>query len=327
MAKVQHLKVAGVAIIETDGKTDWARFKNTPATIVSASGHDHNATYYTTSESNAKFAAAEATLANIQAQIDALAIKYTGYIGGGASASNHVNRYTTTNETRSDLGAVLSHSPLNAPGMTSKEQGYIFNSNKTTTKYVYSTNTAVNVTATPKTPLGTLFDYAIQTKGFVTDGASGWATIEVLTDTWTTLNNATSNAAGRPLLSSSVEGFTKSTGTSMSYKYDYIKGTSSETISFTVNGTPTGMVRSSAYGYWVANTDSIYKHSYSTNSVAKVPSFTVHFSNTNTISTEYNGYALSGSNHSSAQKLNWASETVSTAGSVIDLTGGACIEY
>jgi hypothetical protein len=326
MARIKELRVGGILIVETDGYIDWARFKNTPTTIVSASGHDHDATYYKTEESNAMFQAAEDRLISMQQQIDRLAYKYTGYIGGGASNGTNVNKYSTNNDTLSGLGGLLSHSPINVPGITSKEQGYMFNTNKTTTKFVYSTNTAVNITACPISIGGTLIDYAIQTKGYVTDGVNAWRKLDVVTDIWETKNNATSSSAGRPMLSSPIAGFTKATGDNVSYMYDYIKGTSSATVSFNTIGTPTGLVRNSLNGYWISDTGTNVKVNYLTQSVLQMPVFTAGFSNTNTVSTEFKGYVLSGSNSTLAQKLTWATETSVSAGSIIDLTGGSSIE-
>lgn len=327
MSQVQQLTIAGINIIESDGTINWSRFKNTPPSIISVTGHNHDALYYLSTETNAKFTDVENTLYNIQMQINALALKYTSYIGGGNNGGNSINKYTTSTEMMVTLGTFLSHSPLNAPGLTSRSHGYIFNTDKTTTKFTHSTTTVQNISTSLKVPVGTLYDYAIQRKGFITDDKNGWAALDPLTDIWATLNDAPSNANGRPLLSGSIEGYTKTTGNGTSYKYDYIKGTSSETISFNIVGIPAGMVRNSSSGYWVANTNSIYRHNYTSNSVAKIPSFTNHFSNTNTISTEYHGYLISGSNHEHIQKINWVTEAVSTAGTFDDLTGGSCIEF
>lgn len=326
MAIVKSLTIAGVQIVEPDGKVDWTKFKNTPATIVSAAGHNHDSVHYTTAQTDQKFTDATNTLVAIQAQIDAKAIKYAAYIGGGVSGGSSIRKYVASTETNSNLGALLSHSPNSSPGITSKEQGYITNTNKTVTKFTYSTQTAIDVAACPITIGGTLFDFAIQTKGLVTNGTQ-WAQLDTLTNVWETKTNANATYAGRQMLSSAVVGFTKSTGTNESYRYDYSTGISATSVSFTISGTPAGLNRNSSYGYWIANTSSNFKHSYLTSSVVQLPLYTLNFSNTATLTTEFYGYSISGSSQTGAQKIAWATEVVSNAGSVdVDLTGGSGVE-
>ena len=326
MSTVKSLKIAGVQIVETDGKIDWAKFKNTPATIVSAAGHNHDTVHYTTTQTDQKFTDATNTLIAIQAQIDAKAIKYTSYVGGGVSGGSSVRKYVASTETNSNLGALLSHSPSGSPGITSKEQGYITNASQAVTKFTYSTQTASDITSCPIAIGGTLFDFAIQTKGLVTNGTQ-WAQLDTLTNIWELKTNATATYAGRAMLSSSVVGFTKSTGTNEAYRYDYSTGTSSTTVSFTISGVPTGLNRNSAYGYWIATTASNFKHSYLTSSVVQLPLYTLNFSNTCTLTTEFAGYSISGSSQTGVQKLTWATEVVASAGSVdADLTGGSGVE-
>lgn len=327
MAVVKHLKVAGVQIIETDGNIDWSRFKNTPSTIVSASGHNHNTTHYTTTETNDKFSVVMNTLSSIQLQIDAAAIKYKTYIGGGVSGGSSVRKYDRITESSTDLGSLLSHSPNNSASITSKEQGYMLNSNKTASGFTYSTQTSYSISNCPIVSNGSLIDYAVQTKGYITDGANAWAKLDTVTNSWENLTGTTATSAGRPMLSSTVFGFTKASGTNISYKYNYSTGVSEGTVEFTTNGTPTGLSRNSSYGYWVSNTDSNNKHAYTSNSVVQLPLFTTHFSNTNTLVGEHNGYCISGSNHTTVQKINWSTEVISGAGSSgINVTGGAGVE-
>lgn len=327
MTTLKSLKVAAVQVIEVDGKIDWAKFKNTPASIVSAAGHNHDSVHYTSSQTDTMFNNAQATLNNIKAQIDALAIKYKAYIGGGVSGGSNVNCYDKSTQTISNLGGLLSHSPTNSPSISSKAFGYITNTNRTTTKFTYTTQSASAANSCPISMGGSLIDYAVQTKGFITDGSNAWAMIDNTTGVWENKTAATSNSAGRPMLSSSINGFTKASGTNLSYKYDYTTSSSAGTVSFTTTGTPAGLNRNSSYGYWICSTDTNVKHAYSTNSVVQLLCFTSNFVNTNALGTEFDGFSISGSNATVVQKISWATEVVSAAGSTgVDLTGGSTVE-
>jgi hypothetical protein len=326
MSTVKSLKIAGIQIMEVDGKIDWGKFKNTPATIVSAAGHNHDTVHYTSAQTDTQFNNAISTLMTIQAQIDNKAIKYMSYIGGGVSGGNGVRKYVASTQTCANLGALLTHSPTSTPGITSKEQGYITNANQVVTKFTYSTQTAADITSCPITVGASLFDFAIQTKGLITNGTN-WAQLDTLTDAWELKTNATVTYANRPMLSSSVFGFTKATGTNTAYLYNYSTGVSSASTSFTINGVPTGLNRNSSYGYWIADTNSNLKHSYVTSSVITLSLFTLNFSNASTLTTEFDGYSISGSNQAGIQKINWSTEVIASAGSVdVDLTGGSAVE-
>jgi hypothetical protein len=324
---LKSLTVAGIQVIETDGKVAWAKFKNTPATIVSASGHDHNAVHYLSTQTDSMFNTVNSTLESIRVQIEAVGIKTTAYIGGGASNGSSVCKYDKTTQTTSNLGGLLSHSPNNSPSISSKIRGYMTNTNQTVTKFTHSTQSAANTNSCPIGMGGSLVDHAVQSRGYITNGSGSWATIDTTTDIWETRTSATSTSAGRPMLSSYTYGLTKATGTNTSYKYTYSTSTSAATISFAVTGTPAGLNRNSTYGYWIANTDSNIKHSYVSDSVIQLPLFTINFSNANMLACEFDGYSISGSSQTNVQKITWATEVVAAAGSCsVDLTGGSGIE-
>lgn len=326
MANIKQLRVAGVQIIEADGKIDWSKFKNTPATIVSAAGHDHNATHYLSTQTDAMFNTVTATLDNIRAQIEAVGIKNYAYVGGGANNGVSVSKYTRSTETTANLGGLLSYG-ANGAGITSKIHGYVTSSGNAATKFTYATQSASNISNCPITIGGTLIDHAVQTRGYVTNGSGSWAAIDVLTNSWENRTAATSTSAGRPMLSSYTFGLTKSTGTNNSYKYTYSTGVSATSVSFAVAGNPSGLNKDGNYGYWISNIETNIKHSYVSDSAVQLPLFTVHLSNSNTLSGEFVGFCISGSNHTNVQKITWATETIAAAGSSgVDLTSGSGIE-
>jgi hypothetical protein len=326
MAKVAFLTVADVNIINTSGKIDWSKFKNTPASIVSAAGHNHDGTHYTTEETNTLFSARETTLTNIESQISLLAIKEKGFMGGGGSQGTNVNEYNTVTQTSSAKGSILSHSPSTKPGITSSTRGY-FTNGTTTTRYVYLDGTAQNISSSPISINGTLIDFAIQTKGFVTDGGTQWAMLTVDGESWETKPSTTAASAGRNMLSSTTTGISKAGGTSTAVKYTYSTGASVGTASFTTSSNTTGLNRNSQYGYWIGEASKNVKYSYTTDTAVTLAIFSSNFVNTNTVTAESYGFVISGSNSTSAQKVDWTTEVASTATNAsVDMTGASTIE-
>lgn len=327
MAKVNNLKIGNLVIIESDGKIDWNKFKNTPPSIVRAVGHNHDTIHYRDLETNLIFYTYENKLVELQAKMDKLGFKTEGFIGGGGTNNNKIHNFTTLTDTNTNLGDLLSHSPLNSPGITSKNHGYIINKNKTTSKFSYTVKTSSDITPCPIEIGGSLINYAVQTKGFITDGNNMWAELDVVTNTWSLKDEALSTASNRPMLSSPTVGFTKTTGHNISYMYNYIKGISQGTISFNTNGSPTGLFRNSLMGYWISEISTNLKVNYLTQSVMQMPLFTTHFSSSNTVSTEFMGYVISGSNNTSVQKMTWSTESITQTTNVIDMTGASSIEF
>lgn len=328
MAKVTSLRVGPtLQLLNASANIDWTFFKNTPATLVSASGHNHDLVYYTTPVVNSKFATQEARIDVLVGRIEAKAIKRDLLMGGGGTVANAtIHNYNHATEVSSQIATSVPFSTINSPGITSANKGYMTNSSRQVSSIDYLTRVFV---AAPNCLIdikGTMIDYAIQTKGYVSNGANGWVKFDVKVDTWETRDSCACETDGRPLLSSQVKGYSKKNGSGLSYEYSYLSSTSRTLTAFTTNGITSGLCRSSNYGYWISGINANFKHTYATDSITLFTGLTNDMSNTNVSSGEYYGVLASGNNSSIVRKLNWSTEAITVASAIIDKTGASSVE-
>jgi len=328
MAKVSQIKIDGKELLNSSKRIDWTRFKNTPSTLVSASGHNHDSVYYLTSIVNSKFKTQEDRISDLEEQIEQLAYKTDLMMGGGGSTGNNIHNYNFSNETTSQISTTLSNSPNNTPGITSKDSGFFLNSSKAASKFDKFTLVNTNVSNAPIIPKGSMIDFAIQTKGFINDGINQWASLDIKMDTWTIKPSSTVNASGRQQLSSIVTGYTKGNGTGMLREYQYSSGISRDIIEFTTVDTTIGLNKSSFKGYWLSKLNGNFEHTYNTDVVQSFNTLVSDANNSNVGTTEYYGMILGGQSSTAAYKLTWLTLAVSSA---TDLTtnknGASSIEF
>lgn len=328
MAKVSSLQVGTVQLLNASGNIDWSFFKNTPASLVSSSGHNHDALYYTTATVNSLFKAQEDRIDALVSIIESKAIKYDLLMaGGGATASNAIHNYNLATEVTSQLSGTIPFTSINSPGISSASWGYFTNSSRYVSKLDYFTRVFVTVPSCPIGIAGSMIDYAIQTKGYVSDGAQGWAKLDVKMDTWEVRASCNGATDGRPLLSSQVKGYSKRQGTGFAYEYSYLSSTSRTLSSFTTNGITSGLSRSSNYGFWLSGVGGNFKHTYVTDAITVFTGLAINVNNTNVSTGEFYGLIASGSNSTTVSKLNWATESTSLAvATSVDKTGASSIE-
>ena len=328
MAKVSQIQIDGKNLLNSSQRVDWTRFKNTPTTLVSASGHNHDSTYYVSSTVTSKFKTEEDRITVLEKQIEQLAYKTDLMMGGGGSTGAQIHNYNFSTETMSQITTTLSNSPSNVPGITSKEIGFFLNSSKAASKFDKFTLVNTNISNAPITPKGSLIDFAIQTKGFINDGVDKWASLDVKLDTWTNKSSSTVNASGRQQLSSIVTGYTKGSGTNMLREYQYSSGISRDIIQFTTIDTTIGLNKSSFKGYWLSKLNGNFEHTYTTDIVQSFNTLISDANNSNVGTTEYYGVILGGGSSTSAYKLTWLTLTVSSSTNLtIDKNGASSIEF
>lgn len=331
MAKVAQLTVGGaggLTIMNASQRIDWGRFKNTPGTLVSATGHDHNAVYYGTATVDNLFGTQEARIAQLELDIEVLAYK-TDFLmgGGGATANSTIHNYNNSTQAQSTLSTTLLNACANAPGISTQRTGYFFSETNSTNKIDYFTLVLEATSNCPIGPQGSLIDFAIQSKGFMTDGAGHWAQLNILLDVWTSKDNALGDASNQVMLSSMVQGYSKGTGFSMAREYTHSSGVSRDIIEFYTESSTVGLCKSSIRGFWLSNAGNNWIHDYNTDTVSALTSLVTGARAASTCTTEFYGVIASGAAGTQVNKLTWSTLSISAMTSLSqDKTGASTVE-
>ena len=324
MAKTNQITVNGVDLMTSTQRIDWTKFKNTPSTLVSASGHNHDNLYYRIDVVDSKFETEENRVSEIETQIEVLAYKTDLMLGGGGSSGAAIHNYNLSTEATSELKTtLLKESSSSVPGISSSSYGYFTNEDKSTSKFDYFTLVIASIPNSIIIPIGSLIDFAVQTKGFITDGNS-WMELNEKLDTWSSKSSTIAGASGRPMLSSTISGFSKNGGTGMLRKLSYRSGISEEVIEFTTIGITSGLNRNSNKGYWISKINGNFEHSYLTNVVQSFNSMVNNADNSSTSTSDIFGLIASGGNGTTVQKLNWTNLSISTSTPLTVDKNGAC---
>lgn len=330
MAKVSQLTVlsTGQTILNNNQRIDWNRFKNTPSTLVSGTGHDHNDVYYLTSTVDSLFDTQETRISQLELTIEILAYK-TDFMmgGGGSSASSTIHNYNNSTEIFSTISSALLNDCKNAPGISTQRSGYFFSETNSTNKIDYFTLVLERTYDCPIAPQGSLIDFAIQSKGFMTDGNSHWAQLNILLDIWITKDNALGDASNQVLLSSMVQGYSKGSGFGMLREYTYSSGVSRDIIEFNTESDTVGLCKSSIRGFWISNSGYNWIHNYNTDTVSALTSLVRNSAGACTCTTEFYGTIASGGGGTNVHKLTWSTLSISTATALSqDKTGASTVE-
>lgn len=329
MAKISSLRVGPtLQLMNASSNIEWSFFKNTPSTLINAWGHHHDLIHYTIAQVNTKFKVEEDRVDILVSRIEGKALKYDLLMaGGGTTANSSIHNYNLSTEVFSLTTAVLPFTTLSSPGITSKQWGYLTKDTGQVSKFDYFTRTFVTVAACPITIKGTMIDYAIQQKGFVSNGALGWRKLDIKLDVWETRDNANCETDGRPLLSSITKGYSKKQGAGLSYEYSYLSSTSRTLTAFTTNGITNGLIRNANYGFWLSSIGSNFKHVYLTDAFTLFTGLTTNVNNANMSTGEYYGLIVSGSDTTNVHKLGWLTEAITTAVSTtVNKSGASSVE-
>lgn len=326
MAKVSQIVIGGIPLLNSSQKIDWLKFKNTPTTLVSASGHDHNDKFYGIQTVNDKFLVQEARITTMELQIETLSYKTDLMMGGGGSTENAIHNYNLSTETTSEISTTLNNSPTDVPGISSQAFGYFLNSNKAVSKFDYFTLINETVNDCLISPTGSLIDFAIQSKGLVTDG-SNWVQLDTKLDIWASRPVSTAGTSGRQMLSSTVNGYTKGAGLGMLRNISYSSGVSSEIIEFTTIDTTIGLSKSSNKGYWISKVNGNFEQSYITDTVQAFTSMVNDADNSSISTTEFYGLIAGGGTGLNVQKLTWTTMAISASTNLtVNKNGASSIE-
>ena len=329
MAKTNTLLVDNINLMDTAGKIDWSRMKNTPDSLVTGSGHNHDITYYSINYVNNIFNIQEDRLSLLEADIETLSYKTDFMMGGGGSSANTaIHNYNNTTEVFSTITPTLHTPTLNAPGISTSSSGYFFSDDSySTNKIDYFTLVVEVVNNCPILTKGSLIDFAVQSKGFITDGVQSWAELNILLDIWKTKENSISGASNQVLLSSFVEGFTKSAGNTMIREYKYSSSVSRDINVFNTNGDTVGLCQNSNKGLWLSSVGYNLLQVYKTDTVSVFNGMINNTVGSSTCTTEYFGVVASGSNSTTVQKVTWSTLSISNMTNIsIDKTGATSVE-
>jgi hypothetical protein len=329
MAKISSLRVGPtLQLLNAQSNIEFAFFKNVPSTLINATGHNHDLVHYSIATVNSKFKVEEDRVDVLVSRIEAKAVKYDLLMaGGGTNANSTIHNYNLATEVFSQITAVLPFTSLNAPGITSSAFGYLTNTSNQISKFNYFTRSFTTVPNCPILIKGTMIDYAIQQKGYVSDGALGWRKLDVKLDTWETRDSCAGETDGRPLLSSITKGYSKKQGSGAAYEYSYLSSTSRTLTTFTTTGITSGLCRNSNYGFWLSSIGTNFKHVYLTDAFTLFTGLTSNVNNTNTLTNDSFGLIVSGSDSTNVRKLNWSTEAISVAVSAtVNKSGASSVE-
>ncbi len=330
MAKVSQLTVLSTnqVIMNGNQRVDWGRFKNTPGTLVSATGHNHDAVYYPTGTVNSLFGTQEDRISQLELDIEVLSYKTDFLMGGGGNTANTtIHNYNNSTEAFSTISTTLLNSCNEAPGISTQRTGYFFSETNSTNKIDYFTLVLEATNDCPIAPQGSLIDFAIQSKGFMTDGASHWAQLNILLDVWTTKDNALGDASNQVMLSSMVQGYSKGSGFSMVREYTHSSGVSRDIIEFNTESSTVGLCKSSIRGFWLSNSGNNWIHDYNTDTVSALTSLVTGARAASTCTTEFYGTIASGAGGNQVNKLTWSTLSISAMTAISqDKTGASTVE-
>jgi len=328
MAKVSQITVGDKNILNNNQRIDWTKFKNTPlsvVTVIPANNHDDK--FYLQETVNSKFKVEEDRISSLELKIEKLAYKTDLMLGGGGSTGNAIHNYNLSTEVTSEITTTLNNSPLNTPGISAQTFGYFLNSNKEASKFDYSTLVNETIHNSPITPNGSMIDFAIQSKGIINDDNTGWAQLNTKLDTWASKDSTTAVSDGRTLLSSTVVGYQKKSGSGFVSEYSYSSGVVRNIVEFTTIGTTVGLNKSSHKGYWISKVNGNFEHAYTTDTVSMFNTMVNDADNASTSTTESFGYIVGGGSGLTSQKLNWSSLAITTCTNLsVNKNGASSIE-
>ena len=328
MAKTTIIVADGISLLNANQRIDWTKFKNTPSSLVSGTGHDHDTTYYLTEIIDDLFDQQLLRLETLEAQVETLAYKNDLFMGGGGDTSNTViDNYNILTEVFSTISTTLINSTLNAPGISVQRSGYFFNGLKTADKFDNYTLSVETIANPPINIKGTIIDFAIQSKGFATNGIDNWVYLNTTLDTWTMKPIALSDSSNQVMLSAMVKGFSKGAGDTILREYIHSSGVNRDIISFNTVGDTVGLCKSSTRGFWLSTMGYNYISDYVTDTITSLSVLVFNTAGASTCTSQNFGVIGSGSHNTNVQKLTWSTLAISLMTEFTnDKTGASSLE-
>jgi len=327
MAKLNQLKVDNNNIFDINNRIDWTRFKNTPSTLVSASGHNHDDLYYKSSVVNDKFKLEEDKIDLLEKRIEVLSYKTDIMMAGGFLNDTKIHNYNFSTEVTNEISTNTNMISINTPGISSKEFGYFTNKDKMIDKFYHFTLVIESILQSNIEPKASLIDFAVQSLGFITDGI-GWNKLNQLLDIWETKNDNPVDVSGRTFLSSSVTGYCKGSDLGMVKELTYTTEVLKELSEIRTIGITTGLNKSSNLGYWISKINGNYEHNYLTESFRSINIFIDDMDNSSTSTTEFFGMIVAGGiDGNLTNKLMWSTLSITQSISLsLNKSGASSIE-
>ena len=327
MAKLDQLKVKNHNLFDDNDKIDWTKFKNTPSTLVSASGHNHDDLYYKSSVVIDKFKLEEDKINLLEKRIEVLSYKTDLMMAGGILNDTKIHNYNFSTETTNEISTNTNIVSIDSPGISSQDFGYFTSKDKNIDKFYHLTLTIESIQNSNIVPNASLIDFAVQSLGFITDGVS-WNKINQLLDIWESKSNNPVDVSGRPFLSSNVTGYCKGSGLGMVKELTYTTESLKELSEIRTIGITTGLNKSSHIGYWISKINGNFEHNYVTESFRLINIFVDNMDNSSTSTTEFFGMVVAGGvDGDLTNKLKWSTLTITQSLSLsLNKSGASSIE-
>jgi len=322
MAILKEILIKGENILGGDNKIPLSIFKNTPTTLVSASGHNHNELYYNSDEISYKFHHFDNQLRDVESRIEELAFKNDSYMFGGNDNSVEVLHFScVTEETKIKNDSIKQFE--NVYGFSTKQRGYLINANKDCAKYNYEANTEEIIPSFPISNTYVINDFALQSKGFFSDGVK-WVVLNSQIDSYSKILDCDFQFNGRQGLSSISQGFFIDSKTQDMSKMQYITTTHKKTAFSNLPTTLIGLNQTTNMGYLIGETINNKKQYYLTDTMNECNVLVLDSDGASVMTNEIAGFIFGGHNDSKIQKLQWASEAISILVELPTTKNNAC---
>jgi len=329
MAKTNNLVVSNkgksINLLNSTEKLNWNIFNNTPSSLVSGTGHNHDNLYYRTPVINSLFKTETDKLSILSNRIVTLGIKSNILMGGGSNFNdNKLRNYAINTEANSVINTTTNFNISKGSGLSFQRFGYFLNDAKKIDKYDHFTTSIKSITDTPIIVKNTLIDYAVQSKGYIFNDTNAYE-INILLNTYKARPDVITNGNFRIGLSSFTFGFTKgisnSTADSLK-KYSYSAGSIEILSTFNPNGDVGALQKNNNIGFWIGSNS--FKQNYISNSISQIVG--INNQNSNNTSNDIFGIIQSGNNATTSYKLTYSNESISVANNNTDTTFSSYIE-
>jgi len=324
---IVELDSGNKTIYNTTAKVKFTDFINIPSSLVAGTGHIHDTLYMPADEVTFLFQAEKDKIDVLSSRIEVLGYK-TNIImnGGGSNDDARLRNYNIGTEVSSLLTPSVGFSTVKGSGMSFQRFGYFMNDAKKINKFDHFTLTATTVSDSAFIVKNTLIDFAVQSKGYIFDGATKATEVNILLNTYITKPDIAHKGNFGIGLSSFTYGFLKGQTNSLAdmlKRYSYSASTISEVVEFNINSEVSALQKNSKVGYWLGSNN--FKHSYTTDSISQISGATQV--NSNNTANDIFGVLVSGSNSTTTTKLGFSTDTFSvmTANST-DTTQSSFIE-
>lgn len=328
MAKLSQIKIKNIDLF-SNGKIDWTKFKNTPSTLVSASGHNHDDLYYRTDVVDTAFQEQKDRLEILENRIAVLSYKTDVFMGGGESDNTAIDNYNFDNETSQVINLTLLNPSYNTPSISSIDYGYFISTNKTCSKLDRLSLTNTEIQEISFDVKGSLIDFATQRTGYVNDGINKWFKLNTTMNVWEQKPDTSVESSGRNQLSSTLSGFTKGNDFGTVREYTYSSGTGRVILDITAVGETVGLNNSSKKGLWLSGINGNFEHYYVTDTIQQFNTMVYSANGASTSTTDTYGIILGcDTSGDKVQKINWVTLSISQATNLtVNKNNASTIEF